>query len=120
MIKQSISNTDWSQCQDIFPILMHSQDTGHIVKRSISNTIIIEMHQYLSPPNGLGCCLFQGGGSVFVDSLLIVTPIVGFCNCSMFCRTLLYVQSSFAIILMGKRELIALFSLSSWCLLVVV
>ena len=31
-----------------------------------------------------------------------------------------FVHSSFAIILMGKRELIALLSLSSWCLLVVV
>ena len=51
----------------------------------------------------------------FLDSLLIVTPIVGLCNCSMFCCTLLYVQSSFAIVLMGKkRELIAWLSLSSW------
>ena len=32
------------------------------------------------------------------DSLLIVTPIVGFCNYSMFYYTLLYVHSSFAII----------------------
>ena len=31
-----------------------------------------------------------------------------------------YVHSSFAIILMGKRELVALFSLSSWCLVIVV
>ena len=38
----------------------------------------------------------------------------------MFCCTLLYVHSSFAIILKGKRELVALFSLSSWCLVVVV
>ena len=38
----------------------------------------------------------------------------------MFCCTLLYVPSSFAIILMGKRELVALLSLSSWCLLMVV
>ena len=38
------------------------------------------------------------------------------CNCSMFCCTLLYVHSSIAIILMGKRELIALLNLSSWCL----
>ena len=37
------------------------------------------------------------------------------CNCSMFCCTLLYVPSSFAIILMGKRELFALLSLSTWC-----
>ena len=35
-------------------------------------------------------------------------PIVGFCVCSVFCCALLCVLSSFAIILMGKRELIAL------------
>ena len=44
---------------------------------------------------------------------------MGVCNCSMFCCTLLYVHSSIAIILMGKRELIALLNLSSWCLVVV-
>ena len=38
----------------------------------------------------------------------------------MFCCMLLYVPSSFAIILMGKRELVALLSLSSWCLMIVV
>ena len=37
----------------------------------------------------------------------------------MFCCTLLYVHSSIAIILMGKRELIALLNLSSWCLAMV-
>ena len=37
----------------------------------------------------------------------------------MFCCTLLYVHSSIAIILMGKRELVALLYLSSWCLVVV-
>ena len=41
---------------------------------------------------------------------------MGVCNCSMFCCTLLDVPSSFAIILMGKRELVSLLSLSSWCL----
>ena len=41
------------------------------------------------------------------------------CNCSMFSCTLLYVHSSIAIILMGKRELIALLNLSSWCLVMV-
>ena len=46
--------------------------------------------------------------------------MVGVCNCYMFCCTLLYVHSSFAIILMGKRELVVLFSLSSWCLVIVV
>ena len=40
---------------------------------------------------------------------------MGVCDCSMFCCTLLYVHSSIAIILMGKRELIALLNLSSWC-----
>ena len=49
-----------------------------------------------------------------------VTPIVGVCNCSMFCCMLIYVYFSFAIILIGKRELVALLCLSSWCLVVVV
>ena len=44
---------------------------------------------------------------------------MGVCNCSMFCCTLLYVHSSIAIILMGKRDLIALLNLSSWCLVMV-
>ena len=52
--------------------------------------------------------------------MLIVTPIVGVYNCSMFCFTLLYVPSSIAIILMEKRELVALLSLSSWCLVIAV
>ena len=37
----------------------------------------------------------------------------------MFCCALLYVHSSFSIILKGKRELVALLSLSYWCLLIV-
>ena len=45
---------------------------------------------------------------------------MGVCNCSMFCCTLLYVHSSFAIILMGKRELGALLSLSSWLFVIAV
>ena len=36
-----------------------------------------------------------------------------------FCCALLYVHSSIAIILMGKRELVALLNLSSWCLVMV-
>ena len=51
-----------------------------------------------------------------IDFLFIATPIVGVCNCSMFCCTLLYVHYRIAIILMEKRELVALFHLSSWCL----
>ena len=37
----------------------------------------------------------------------------------MFCCMLLYVRSSIAIILMGKRELVVLLNLSSWCLVMV-
>ena len=44
---------------------------------------------------------------------------MGVCKCSMFCCISLYVHSSIAIILMGKRELIALLNLSSWCLMMV-
>ena len=59
--------------------------------------------------------------SVVVDFLYIVTPIVGVCNFSMFCCMLLYVHSSIAIILIGKREreLVVLLNLSSWCLVMV-
>ena len=44
---------------------------------------------------------------------------LGVCNCAMFCCKLFYVHSSIAIILMGKRELVALLNLSSWCLVMV-
>ena len=44
---------------------------------------------------------------------------MGVCGCSMFCCTLLCVRSSIAIILMGKRELVALLNLSYWCLVMV-
>ena len=48
-----------------------------------------------------------------VDLLLIVTPIVGFCNCSRFCFVLLCVHSRFA-----KRASVFLVSRDcsfSWC-----
>ena len=51
--------------------------------------------------------------------LFIVTPIVGVCNCSMFCCMVLYVHSSIALVFMEKRELVALLYLSSWCLVMV-
>ena len=44
---------------------------------------------------------------------------MGVVSCSMFCCTLLYVHSSIAIILMEKKELVALLNLSSWCLVMV-
>ena len=40
---------------------------------------------------------------------LFVAPIVRFCNYSMFCCALLCVHSSYAIVLMGKKELVACF-----------
>ena len=39
---------------------------------------------------------------------------------SMFCCALLYFNSSFAITLIGKKELVALLNLSSWCHVIVV
>ena len=60
---------------------------------------------HLSPPLARAAVRSKAVVCVVVDFLFIVTPIVGVCNCSMFCCTLLYVYSSIAIILMGKREL---------------
>ena len=58
--------------------------------------------------------VFASKGYPFKNILLfIVTTIVGVCFWSIFCCTLLYVPSSFSIILMGTRELVALLSLSS-------
>ena len=61
---------------------------------------------------GALACFCMKTGSI--DFLFIVTPIVGVYNCSMF-----YVLSSIAIILMGKRQLVALLNLSSWFLVMV-
>ena len=44
---------------------------------------------------------------------------MGVCNFSMFCCTLIYVHSSITIIVLGKRELVALLNWSSWCLVMV-
>ena len=65
----------------------------------------------LSPPYHRG----EGGGSVVVDSLLSVALVVGFCVYSMFCCALLCVLSSFAIILMEKRQLVALLCFLLYC-----
>ena len=74
---------------------------------------------HLSLPLALAA-VHPKGVVLLLLTLFIVTPVVGVCNCSMFCSTLLYVSSSFAIILMGKKELVALLSVSSWCLVIVV
>ena len=52
--------------------------------------------------------------------MLIFTPLLGFCNCSVFCFALLYVNSSFTNNLIGKGWLIALLTLSYLCLVIVV
>ena len=49
-----------------------------------------------------------------------MTPIVGFCNCSMFCCALLCVHSSLTIISMGKSEQVVVLCLSSLRLVIVV
>ena len=51
--------------------------------------------------------------------MLVVAPFVGYCVCSMFCCSLLSVNFSFVIILMGKRKLVALLCLAS-CYLVII
>ena len=43
---------------------------------------------------------------------------MGVVDGSMFCCMLLYVYCRFAIILIGKRELMDLLSLSFWCLVI--
>ena len=73
---------------------------------------LVSLSLFLYGVLGQLCCLivsifaFLLTLRVAVDWLFIVTPIAGVCNCSMFCCTLLYVHFSFAIILMGKRELL--------------
>ena len=56
--------------------------------------------------------VFLGDGSISGDLLLIVAHIL-WSLVSMFCCALLFVLNSFAIIFMGKRELVALLCLSS-------
>ena len=77
------------------------------------------LHRFaFNSPGGLGCNRSKAVVLLLL-TLFIVTPIVGVCNWSTFCCTLLYVHSSIAIILMEKRELVALLNLSSWCLVMV-
>ena len=54
------------------------------------------------------------------DLMLLIRCDVGFYNCFMFCCALFCVHSSFAIMSIGKSELVALLCLSSWCLIIVV
>ena len=78
---------------------------------------------HLSPPVAWAARTVRSGAVVLLLMtfcfLFILTPIVGVCNCSMFCCTLLYVHSCIVIILVGKRELVALLDLPSWCLVMI-
>ena len=79
------------------------------------NIFVLQQQQNLGQRFGTSrCCLFYGSGSVVVYSMLIATPIAGFCNCSTFSYALLYVHSSFAI------NLGPLLCLSSCSLVIVV
>ena len=89
----------------IFQVKFHL----HVVKTKWSEQPLIEDHPRTICAK-LCCCPFLGSGSLVVVLLFIITHILGDCNCSMFCCTLLYVPSSFAIILMGKRELAGCFA----------
>ena len=84
--------------------------TTYLLAKSLFITTVYCLYHCI-----LSICIYL----VFLFWFFIVTPIVGVCNCSMFCCTLIYVYSSIAIILMGKRELVALLNLSPWCLVIV-
>ena len=77
---------------------------------------------HLTPPptSCLGCSPFYDGDSVVVGLLFIVVPILGgfvFVPCFVMHY---FVFSSFAIILMGKRDLVVLFYLSFCCLVTII
>ena len=68
------------------------------------------------------CCIYSGAFQtcLFLFCLLLLPlweSVIVLCFVVRY--SLLYVHSSIAIILMGKRELISLLNLSSWCLVMV-
>ena len=70
-------------------------------------------------PVCVGCCTLKGGGSVVVGHFYCTSLwLLGFCVCLSY-YVLLYVHSSFAIILKRKRKLVALLLLSYRCLVTV-
>ena len=74
---------------------------------------------HLSPPVVLAAVRSMAVVLLLIRCGLLLI-IVGFCNCSLFCCALHCVHSCYAIISMGKRELVALLCLSSWGLVIVV
>ena len=98
-----------------------------MLKRQL-NIFVLQQQQYLGRRFGTSkmhlsplppVALAAVRSKAVVLLLLIVIPVVGFCNCSMFCFALLCVHSGFAIILMGKRELVVLLCLSSLFIVIV-
>ena len=100
------AQADLRLCWSHIPHCWKSHALAHMILVSdLINTGEIRMYAF--------SLLNDISGSVVVDSLLIVTPIVGSCNCFTFCCVILCVHDNFVIILMGKRELVALLSLAS-------
>ena len=83
---------------------------GHVARASSwTNSITI-----IATPGPRG-----HGRPVMLTFCLLLLPLWESVIALLFCFPLLYVHSSIAIILMGKRELVALLNLSSWCLVMV-
>ena len=74
---------------------------------------------HISPPVASAAVRSKAVILLLLTFCLLLLPLWGVCNCSMFCSTLFYVQSSIAIILIGKGGLVALLNVSSWCLVMV-
>ena len=60
--------------------------------------MICTSKMHLTPPVALAVVSSKTVVLYFVESLVIVIPIIGFCNCSIFCCTLLCVYSSFCLV----------------------
>ena len=108
---------------------MHSQDTAFLPMKGHSpffypNSVIsVPVGHPVKSGSFCLVCGFTSQSTAMVMSrwsFHLTTLFHRSLNCCMFCFTLLYVHSIFAIILMGKRELIALLGLSSWCLVLFV
>ena len=69
---------------------------------------------HLSPPVASAAVRSKGVVLLLLTFCLLLLPLWE-SVIVLFCCMLLHVHSSIAIILMGKRELIALLNLSSWC-----
>ena len=89
-------------------ILVGKRELDAMLNLSKSRANIWYHKNAFKPPRWLRLLSVLRRHVVLLLTLFIVTPTVGVCNCSMFRCMSLYVDSSFAIILMGKRELVVL------------